>query len=365
MNSQSAFKVVLALIALSALVITWALYRSYFGRGPIDPSWFESNELTVVAYPSFVSGFGPGPELAKAFERRCGCEVKLVNGGDTGVLIQRVALRPDRMGADVIIGLDQFALHEARELLSWELLSGADTVAWLETLKDRVEPEFWPYDWAPMTLLYRESEGDLSHIRSWQELGEQLSPRSIALQDPRTSHPGLQFLYWQWSLAGGDSDPEGAFGSHLRRLAPLVHSQSPGWSQSYGLFQRRQTRLTFSYFTSLSFHRQVEEDYDIQALQLDVPHPYQVEYMGVPSSCTQCDLAQDFVRFLMEPEAQKIIMEKNFMLPVVESVEMEGAFGDVFERVSSLSLLSREEEEAFLIMRESLEQIWSQVFRQR
>ena len=36
----------------------------------------EQPVLTVLTYDSFVSDWGPGPAVKKAFEAKCGCEVR-------------------------------------------------------------------------------------------------------------------------------------------------------------------------------------------------------------------------------------------------------------------------------------------------
>jgi len=42
----------------------------------------ETPELTVYTYDSFVSDWGPGPAIAAAFEKTCGCNLKFVGAGD-------------------------------------------------------------------------------------------------------------------------------------------------------------------------------------------------------------------------------------------------------------------------------------------
>ena len=37
--------------------------------------------LTVYTYESFTAEWGPGPQVEKAFEAECGCDLKFVCGG--------------------------------------------------------------------------------------------------------------------------------------------------------------------------------------------------------------------------------------------------------------------------------------------
>ena len=41
-----------------------------------------------------------------------------------------------------------------------------------------------------------------------------------------------------------------------------------------------------------------------------------MEYAGIPEDCNMCREAQLFLDFLISKEAQKIIFEKNYMIPI-------------------------------------------------
>jgi thiamine transport system substrate-binding protein len=153
-----------------------------------------------------------------------------------------------------------------------------------------------------------------------------LDPRfkhQIGLQDPHNSSPGRQFLNW---VVAFNHDQTGDF---LRRLQPNVQSVSPSWAFSYGLFEKRQVRLVFSYLTSLAYHWGMDHDRGFQVTQFAEGHPLQVEFVGVPKSCRQCRLGQLLASTLLEPWAQKLIMERNFMRPVLQSAEQNTVFAEL------------------------------------
>ena len=53
------------------LILTVLLFPALlFGQGSRDISTTESESLTVYAYDSFVSEWGPGPTIVKEFEQR-------------------------------------------------------------------------------------------------------------------------------------------------------------------------------------------------------------------------------------------------------------------------------------------------------
>ena len=88
---------------------------------------------------------------------------------------------------------------------------------------------------------------------------------------------------------------------------------------AYGLFTKKQSKLAFSYLTSPVYHWSQEKDMSYQAAIFESGHPVQIEYFGVPESCANCNGAEALARFMLKPETQKLILEKNFMFPVVEA----------------------------------------------
>ncbi len=77
----------------------------------------NSEILTVYAYDSFVSEWGPGPLVVPRFEEATGIKVNLVSVGSGGELLTKLELEQNSPKADVIIGI-------SHELLSKTLSSG-------------------------------------------------------------------------------------------------------------------------------------------------------------------------------------------------------------------------------------------------
>src|SRR5262249_9986280 len=151
---------------------------------------------------------------------------------------------------------------------------------------------FVPFDWAPMTFIYREgTEVPLT----FAELTNPKFKGMLALQDPRASSPGLQFYSWVKLIKDADTV------KFLKALEPNVQSVSPSWSFAYGLFKKEQAQFVFSYVTSLAFHWGTEKDKRYQAVIFPEGHPTQVEFAAVPDSCRECDLAKEFVLSLLSP----------------------------------------------------------------
>lgn len=270
--------------------------------------------VRVFGYSSFTSAWGPGPRLKELFEKECACRVEFIEGTDSGILLQRLKIEGASLGADLVIGFDQFDLQKALASQAWQKINFTSLDLEPE-IKGQIRNDYFvPYDWGLLGFMVRRSDaGDAP-----KSLDDLLRPewrRQIALQDPRTSSPGLLFLHWVLQSKGED---EGF--KYLGKLMDQAHSFSPSWSTSIGLYNKKQVRSVFTYFTSPVYYQVEENNADHETLEFVESHPVQIEFMGIPEFCRHCDLAERFVNLMLSKEGQKILMEKNYMFPVVRGV---------------------------------------------
>lgn len=306
---------------LFTVVVFTGLFLSMLNK--TDKSMSEVNKpiLRVFGYASFTGKWGPGPQLKQMFEKTCNCTVEFIEGSDSGILLQRLKIEGESLGADLIVGLDQYDLGKALSQQKWKTLK-------LEGFNfyDQVKPligntPFVPFDWGILAFVTRKKEGPMPTT-----LDDLLTPKfskKIALQDPRTSSPGMQLLSWIYrSKKGSEAD------SYLSQMVEQAHSFSPTWSSAYGFFTQKQADVVFSYVTSPIYHEIEEKNSNYVALQFTEPHPIQVEYLGIPEFCKNCELAESFVTMILSEEGQRMVMEKNYMFPVVRGV-LEGTAFDI------------------------------------
>lgn len=282
---------------------------------------FVEQKVRLLTYSTFVSQTGPGPELIKKFQETCKCKVDVTSVSDAGLLLERLKIGAGGAHFDVVVGFDQLMLEQARKNFAWREfdISG---IEWRPEIESYAKSgEFLPLDWSPLTFVYRKS--DLPVPEKFSELLEPQYRKTFLLQDPRASSPGLQFYNWTRTLNGGKN------AEFLKDLKANVQSVSPSWAFAYGQFKKEQGRFVWSYLTSLAFHWGIENDRRYQVVSFPEGHPVQVEYAGVPAQCTQCELGVQFVEHLLQPENQRVIMEKNFMLPVLKDIEKGTVYGEL------------------------------------
>lgn len=310
-------------ILMAALPVgIFLIFQFFWGR---DLTSSEA-PLVVYSYSSFMSPFGPAKDLAEKFKARTGRAVQFVDAGDSQAILERLRFRAPQESVDLVLGLDQLTLTDAQAALPWRELA-ATAVAWEENLpRESLLKDFLPLQWSPLSFVHR---GGLSGVHTLKDLLNPSFHKDIVLLDPRASTPGFQFLYWVVSVMGKEAALE-----YLQKLKVNVHSVQPSWSTGYQLFQRGEAGAIFTYVTSVAFHhRQGQMEY--QTILFEEGLPYQVEYAGIPESCRHCEMAQEFLNFLLEPESQNLMMTKNYMLPVVQGVLESGS---VFDRGASTPL---------------------------
>ncbi len=264
--------------------------------------------MRVMTYSSFVSVFGPGAEIKKAFEKICSCRLKWIKVPDSTLFVQRLSLKEDGFKTDVVLGLDQLSLRTA-EALPWKKVQ-VKPDRFILPARKFLSDKFVPYDWSPMSFLSREKKETFQ----LKDLLKADLKNKISLPSPRTSTVGFQFYYWVWLVFKEKTD------AFLRRLKNQLYGLPPSWSTSYALFQRGHVQLSFSYLSSLLYHREQNQK-DFYFVPFKEGHPFQVELAGVSGFCTQCELGRLFIHFLLELEIQNIFQKKNYMFPVVQSAQ--------------------------------------------
>jgi thiamine transport system substrate-binding protein len=314
------------------VVVFTSLFLIFLNRNEESAKKMVMPTLKVFAYESFASQ--AGKKLKQIFEQDCLCRVEFFSGSDSGILLQRLKIEGENLGADLVIGLDQYDINKALSMVKWRKLNISDVQYAAPVKAALINPFFIPYDWGVLGFVSRKGETDFP-----KKLNDLLKPewsKKIAFQDPRTSSPGLQFYLWVLKVKGQE---EGS--KFLYELIKNGYTFSTSWSQSYGLFLKNQADLVFSYVTSPVYHEVVEQDLNYQFISFDEPLPMQFEYFAVPEFCKQCDLAEKFITLMLSVEGQREIMNSNVMFPVVAAAMKDSPYEKAFEQVSKMKILTQ------------------------
>ena len=264
----------------------------------------ETPVLTVLTYDSFVSDWGPGPMVEKAFEAECGCDLRFVGAGDGAALLARVQLEGASSAADIVLGLDT-------NLTAQAAATGLFAPHGLEAPVLPVafdDPLFLPFDWGWFAFVHDKTKLPVPPT-SFEALAA--SDVRIVIQDPRSSTPGLGLLMWV-KAAYGDRAADVWAG-----LADNIVTVTPGWSEAYGLFLEGEADMVLSYTTSPAYHLIAEQDESKAAAPFAEGHYMQVEVAGKLAGSPQPELADKFLAFMLSEGFQSVIPTTNWMYPAV------------------------------------------------
>ncbi len=262
--------------------------------------------LTVYTYESFTAEWGPGPQVEKAFEADCGCDLQFVAVADGVALLNRVKLEGAATKADIVLGLDTSLTEEARGSGLFAP-HGAD-MSGLAIPGGWTDDVFLPFDYGYFAVVY-DSQVVTAPPTSLKELVEGDPAQKIVIQDPRTSTPGLGLLLWVKAVYGDEASA--AWG----KLKDRVLTVTPGWSEAYGLLTSGEAPMVLSYTTSPAYHLIAERVDRYKAAPFSEGHYLQVEVAGVTTTGAKNPLAARFMAFMTGPGFQDVIPETNWMFP--------------------------------------------------
>ena len=298
------------------------------------PALANDRTLTVYTYDSFVSEWGPGPVVKKAFEAECDCTLDWVGAADGVALLNRLKLEGGSTSADIVLGLDTNLVAEAKATGLFEP-NGIDQSA-VSVPGDWSDDVFVPYDYGYFAVVY-DTEAIDRPPSSMKELVEGDPSEKIVIQDPRTSTPGLGLLLWVKSVYGDEADDAWA------KLKDRVLTVTPGWSEAYGIFTGGEAPMVLSYTTSPAYHMVVEGSDRYQAAAFSEGHYLQIEVAGLVASSQQKDLAKQFLTFMTGPGFQNAIATTNWMFPAGAVTEPLPAAFDTLVKPERTLLFSPQE----------------------
>lgn len=142
------------------------------------------NEVTLLAYDAFT----PQEGIFDAFTAATGAKVKVVTGGDSGVLVSKAILTAGNPEGDVLWGLDNTLLSRAQKA---ELLTSYEPVDYGDICVNYDKQWFTSRNIAPPTSL--------------EDLANSTYKNLLVTQDPVASSPGLGFLLGTIAHFGADN----------------------------------------------------------------------------------------------------------------------------------------------------------------
>ncbi|MDA3898991.1 MAG: thiamine ABC transporter substrate-binding protein [Spirochaetes bacterium] len=266
-----------------------------------------SNSLTIYTYDSF-SWFTE--KMVPEFEREHNCTVKVILFESTSKIITRLILEKNNPKADIAIGITPTMLAQA---ISEDLFEKYKSPA-VNSIKNRsliFDSEFYttPYDYGALAVVYN-PETVKTIPNNFSDFLDQ--PKSLIIQDPRTSSTGTDFLLWTIAIYGNE------WKDFWRDFRHTVLTAPAGWSESFAKFEAGEAPMMVSYATDTAYSI---HNYGSSTYKTVIPGQkayVQIEGVSLVKGSQNFKPGKAFIDFMLSDQFQKEIPLNQWMFPVID-----------------------------------------------
>ena len=292
------------LLVVSFLVVVASACTSSTPNSSIDAT---PNEVTLLAYDAFT----PQEGIFDAFTAATGAKVKVVTGGDSGVLISKAILTAGTPEGDVLWGLDNTLLSRAQKA---ELLTSYEPVDTGDICVNYDKQWFASRNIAPPTSL--------------EDLALPAYKNLLVVQDPVASSPGLGFLLGTIAHFGVDN-----WQNYWKSLKENGVHVSPDWTSAYtidfsGSSGKGKYPLVVSYGSSPPAEvLYAEKPIDTPPTAVIESTCFrQTEYVGALRGTRNPKLAAQLISYLQDVPFQESMPLSLFVFPVNKKATLPDLF---------------------------------------
>ena len=292
------------LLVVSFLVVVASACTSSTPNSSIDAT---PNEVTLLAYDAFT----PQEGTFDAFTAATGAKVKVVTGGDSGVLISKAILTAGTPEGDVLWGLDNTLLSRAQKA---ELLTSYEPVDTGDICVNYDKQWFASRNIAPPTSL--------------EDLALPAYKNLLVVQDPVASSPGLGFLLGTIAHFGVDN-----WQNYWKSLKENGVHVSPDWTSAYTIdFSGSSGKGKYPLVVSYGSSPPAEVLYAEKPIEtpptavIESTCFRQTEYVGALRGTRNPKLAAQLISYLQDVPFQESMPLSLFVFPVNKKATLPDLF---------------------------------------
>ncbi|MGL6065467.1 MAG: thiamine ABC transporter substrate-binding protein [Cetobacterium sp.] len=255
-----------------------------------------------------------GPESMKWIETSAGSLFTEKTGSTIKYIpidgvISRMKLEKKNPKADIVVGLTDLNYLEAKneKLIKNYKPSTAENIINKDFIIDN-EWSITPIDYGMLALNYNYETLKVD-LKSFDELKKY--SKQLLVQDPR-SFTGEGFMLWTIAIYGED------WLKFWESLKPAILTVSSGWSDSFSKFSVGEGAIMSGYASSsMYFYADGNEEKYKSYIPEEGGYVY-LEGAALVNKKNIKESSQKFLDFVLEPEFQKLALEKNYMFPVID-----------------------------------------------
>ncbi len=319
--------IALIVIVVAALV-GYGLYATFTGR---------DEELVIYAYDSLLA-WGDNPEevadsVFGGFERRYDVRVTLQLFGESRDMLLRAMEEKDDPRADVLIGIDNTLIHEAKNADVLSPFTPANLTLIHEWLVTGLDPQHYvvPYDYGLISFVYDTAFVDETSYPQMSSLSmatfttNSSYSDTLLVEDPTLSSTGISFLLWEISLY------QEVLGVDWRNWWEQVEGHvkvARSWGDAYDMFLNPAAgyHMVVSYGTdpAYSYYFYQSDQYSA-SLTTEDEKTYgwlQIEGIGLVKDGENREMAEKFIEYFLSNEVQQYFAVNNWMYPANREVEL-------------------------------------------
>ena len=300
---------------------------------PATPS--QPRTVRVMTHDSFDIS----EETLAAFEAQYDAQVKILQAGDAGIVLNQAILSADNPLADVLYGVDNTLLSRALEAGIFDPYSSPLLAEIPDHLELDPQHRALPVDYGDVCLNYDKGwfvEQGLTPPRSLEDLVEPDYRGLTVVENPATSSPGLAFMLATVGHFGETGDYTYLdYWADLRGNDVLVVEgwEDAYWGQfTYGSGGEGDRPIVVSYASSppveVHFAEEPFEEAPTAAVVGDGSCFRQIEFVGilVSQDAQNRDLAEAWVDFMLDTTFQEDIPLYMFMFPANQNATLPEVF---------------------------------------
>lgn len=276
-------------------------------------------EVILLTHDSFAMS----KKVLADFEQESGYDVKVVQNGDTGQLVNAAVLSAGAPQGDVMFGIDNTFLSRAQQAGVFADYTSPATPPAL------VQPGVTAIDTGAVCLNYDREyfEGKQPPSGPFDLVKPQFRDLTV-VQNPATSSPGLAFLM---TTIATQPDWQGYWRDLRDNGVKVVDSWDNAYYQQFSGGSGEGTRpIVVSYSTSPAAESMFSKDPGSTPPTANVGDGcfQQVEYAGVLEGAANPEGARALVDFMLSAAFQDQVGEQMFVYPVIAEAEVPDVFAE-------------------------------------
>ena len=301
----------------------------------------ETPTLTVATYDSFIDApsVSPGEWLKEEFESRVDAELEWATpDNEVNYYVERAASGAS-IDADLYVGLTTEDLVRVDEAVDDDLFAAAGEIDGADAVRDglRFDPfdRAVPFDTGYVSLVYDGTETEAPE--TFAGLLDDGHSGDLIAQNPGGSATGRAFLLHTVSRFGDGESIEGDDGDadydYLDYWAELQANDVRvlgSWDDAYSAWSGGEAPMVVSYSTDQVFADMEGANLEEHQVRFLNDEAYATpEGMAVFADAAEPDLAREFMSFLLEPDVQGEIAERNVAFPATDTAELPAEYAEL------------------------------------